>query len=92
YILDECNINRIAVLPTFRRQHLGLAFLTELFSFCRMHHLFRIGLEVRASNLPAQNLYRSCGFFSIGERKNLYANPTENGIIMEKILEEAAHE
>ena len=39
-------------------------------------------LEVRASNTPAQALYKAAGFREAGLRKNYYQNPAEDGLIM----------
>ena len=39
-------------------------------------------LEVRQSNIPAQQLYEKHGFESCGLRKNFYRKPTEHAIVM----------
>ena len=39
-------------------------------------------LEVRSSNQPAINLYKKLGFTEAGTRKNFYAKPVEDAIIM----------
>lgn len=41
-------------------------------------------LEVRKSNLVAQNLYVKCGFEPRGIRKNYYTDTKEDAIIMWK--------
>ena len=41
-----------------------------------------IFLEVRASNLPAINLYEGVGFVFCGIRKDYYDDPKENAILM----------
>ncbi|MGL4767082.1 MAG: ribosomal protein S18-alanine N-acetyltransferase [Formosimonas sp.] len=41
-------------------------------------------LEVRSSNLAAQALYARCGFTAVGRRKNYYANPREDALILQK--------
>lgn len=85
YLFEELNLNRIAVLPAFRRQGVGSALLQTLVDFCTERRLTRLTLEVRASNLPAQRLYESFGFHPLGQRKNFYQNPPEPAVIMEKI-------
>jgi ribosomal-protein-alanine N-acetyltransferase len=42
-------------------------------------------LEVRVSNFPAQNLYRSLDFTAIGIRTKYYSDG-EDAIIMKKII------
>ena len=39
-------------------------------------------LEVRASNLPAINLYRKYGFETIGKRERYYQDNNEDALIM----------
>lgn len=45
---------------------------------------FPIFLEVRASNTPAQALYKKWGFDIIGKRKQYYHEPVEDAIIMKR--------
>ena len=39
-------------------------------------------LEVRVSNLRAQNLYKSLGFVSVGKRKRYYEDNNEDAFLM----------
>ena len=82
FVLDECSVNRIAVLPSCRRSGIAAALLGSLdredFSF--------VTLEVRRSNLPAISLYKKCGFEKVGERRGFYVNPSEDAFIMTKQL------
>ena len=82
YILDEMELNRICTLPDYRRQGIGAALLQAAFAFAKEKHIQSFFLEVRASNLLAQTLYRSAGFTQVGLRKKFYQNPTEDGLIM----------
>ncbi len=43
-------------------------------------------LEVRASNAHAQKLYKTIGFTEVGRRKNIYKNPDDDAVLMEKTL------
>lgn len=78
---DEGDIMRVAVLPDFRRLGIGKALLDECFSANKLNAVF---LDVRENNMPAIRLYESFGFEKIGLRKNYYANPTENAVMMKK--------
>lgn len=86
FILDECNLNRICVLPEQRKTGMGAEMMAELVKKCREMGTVRIVLEVRKSNIAAQRLYERFGFVLLGERANFYENPTEAGLIMELVL------
>ena len=82
YILDEMELNRICTLPEYRRNGAGRALLLAAFDFAASHGVRAFFLEVRASNAPAQALYKAAGFREAGLRKNYYQNPAEDGLIM----------
>ena len=88
YLFDELNLNRIAVLKEFQRKSVGTLLMNNMLDFCKENGIKRVMLEVRKSNIPAQGLYNSFGFISLGERQNFYQNPLESAVIMEKIMEE----
>ena len=80
-VLDEGNLDNIAVAPEFRRQGVADALLSALAGFAR-EHLARLMLEVRASNAPAIALYEKFGFRQAGLRPNYYHTPREDALIM----------
>ena len=47
-------------------------------------HLSMLTLEVRASNTPAQHLYKKYGFEILGKRPRYYADNREDAYIMTK--------
>jgi len=78
----EAELWNIAVAPACRRQGVARALLREA---CR--RLSRAGaqklfLEVRASNLPAVELYRSLDFAPLARRKDYYQDPTEDALVL----------
>lgn len=83
-IAPEAEIYRVAVRMDKRRRGIGYRLLDYAIKTERGRGLESVFLEVRESNVPARNLYRSHGFCEIGERKNYYHNPTENAVIMFK--------
>ncbi len=87
-ISGESDITNVAVLPAYR--HLGVAdkLLEAAVSEAKTRGDAWITLEVRESNQAAQALYRKHGFEKIGERKDFYTKPTENAVIMRKMLKE----
>ena len=80
-VLDEGNLDNIAVAPEARRQGIADALLSALTAFGR-EHLACLMLEVRASNAPAIALYEKHGFAAVGRRKNYYDAPREDAILM----------
>lgn len=80
--VDEGQITNIAVSPAYRRQGRGEAIVRALIRHAKNEHLSSVTLEVRASNLAAQALYRKLGFAEVGKRRGFYAKPTEDAIIM----------
>lgn len=80
-ILDEGNLDNIAVAPGARRRGVADALLSALTGFGR-EHLAALLLEVRASNAAAIALYKKHGFAAVGRRKNYYEAPREDAILM----------
>jgi ribosomal-protein-alanine acetyltransferase len=73
----EREILNLAVASRFRRRGIATALLN--------HELRRTAiyfLEVRESNLAAQELYRKFGFVEIARRPNYYQSPVERAIVM----------
>jgi ribosomal-protein-alanine N-acetyltransferase len=81
-VLDECTITNISVQPELRRKGIGKFMLENLFRIMHKRDVINYYLEVRASNLPAQNLYNKLGFRQVGIRKSYYHNPPEDAVVM----------
>lgn len=86
YVLDEGYITNVAVSPKHRREHAADCLIIELERNAVEKKLSFITLEVRESNIPAVSLYKKHGFQTAGLRKNYYCSPTENALIMTKML------
>ncbi len=80
-VLDEGNLDNIAVAPEARRWGVADALMDVLTNFGR-DNLSVLMLEVRASNAPAIALYEKHGFAAVGRRKNYYDAPKEDAILM----------
>jgi ribosomal-protein-alanine N-acetyltransferase len=81
-IVDEAHVATIATHPDFRRK--GIA--KRLLSFT-LRKLIDQGarssfLEVRESNLAAQELYRKFGYEETGRRRRYYKDNDEDAILM----------
>lgn len=81
-VLDEAEITSFAVREICRKKGIGTKFLKELIKYIRADGAKIAYLEVRESNVAAQQLYRKCGFSEIGRRKRFYQKPVEDAIAM----------
>lgn len=87
YVLDECEIARIAVTEQARGRGVGQRLLEHMESVCGEKQLTKLLLDVRKSNRPAISFYTKNGFTVDGERKFYYGgdNP-EDAVLMSKTL------
>ncbi len=83
-VLDESELLTIGVMPDAQRRGIGEATLRALLDKMKDEHITQCFLEVRESNIRAQNLYRKCGFVKVGVRKDYYrlGEGRENAILM----------
>ena len=84
-VLDEANIDRVAVKVKYRGQKIAYNLIKSLESELTLKGVKRVLLEVRRSNIPAISLYSSLGYNKIAERKKYYENG-EDALIFNKIL------
>lgn len=78
----EGYVTNVAVLPQFRGRGIAQVLISEQMK----NDMEFITLEVRESNIPAISLYKKMGFENMGIRPKFYSNPTENAIIMTRML------
>ena len=81
HVGDEGYIDNVAVDPAARRQGVARRLMRELEAYGREHALYRLTLEVRASNAAAIALYEGAGYVCDGVRPKFYAKPTEDAAI-----------
>lgn len=81
-VLDEAHITNIAVHPDYRRQGLGEKLLQKLIDTGYEKNVKWFTLEVRASNIAAQNMYYKYNFKSLGLRKKYYQDNEEDALVM----------
>lgn len=86
HVGDEGYIANVAVDPAARRQGVARRLLAELEAYGREHALYRLTLEVRASNAAAIALYAGAGYVCDGVRPRFYAKPTEDAAIYSRYL------
>jgi ribosomal-protein-alanine N-acetyltransferase len=81
-VLDELHINNLAVLPEYRRSHIGTALLRRVLEDGARLGASRATLEVRRSNEAARMLYEKFGFSVAGVRRGYYTNPPEDALVL----------
>lgn len=80
---DYCaELYNIGVDLNFRRKKVGNKLLETFIKYCIANNLEKIFLEVRKSNETAIQFYLKHNFAILSKRKNFYANPTEDAILM----------
>ena len=75
-VVDELHILTLAVKPELQGSGIGHALMHDIIDFSEVKKLKKIFLEVRASNLIAQNLYQKWQFRQISIRKAYYRTPS----------------
>lgn len=81
-IMDQVDINDVAVSPKFRRQHIGSRLLETMMQETRENGANAWTLEVRAGNTAAIGLYERFGFRSEATRKGYYQDNGEDALLM----------
>jgi [ribosomal protein S18]-alanine N-acetyltransferase len=80
--LDDGHVTTIAVDPRWHRHKIGTRLLAVLARDAIARKAVSLTLEVRMSNVGAQELYRRFGFGPVGVRKNYYQEVNEDALVM----------
>lgn len=83
-VLDEADLNSIAVRVDFRRKGIGDAIMFAMTEMLSANGVATINLEVRVSNMPAIKLYKKYGFNECGVRPGYYLDNGEDALIMKR--------
>jgi ribosomal-protein-alanine N-acetyltransferase len=81
-MVDEAHVTTIAMHPDYRRRGLGEFLLMSLIEIAYTIGAKWVTLEVRVSNITAQNLYQKYGFREAGVRRRYYSDNHEDALIM----------
>ena len=84
-IQNEGHITNVAVHSDYRGRGIGNMLVSELLSLCKKEGIEAFTLEVRKSNLVAQNLYKKFQFAECGIRRGYYQDTKEDAVIMWRI-------
>lgn len=77
-VAGEGHVTNVGVDPSYRRQAIATRLMLELVRRGLDEGAEALTLEVRVSNLAAQELYRRFGFVPAGVRKNYYPASTRS--------------
>jgi ribosomal-protein-alanine N-acetyltransferase len=80
--VDEAHIATIATHPDYRRQGIARRMLIYTLESAMREGAHSSFLEVRESNLAAQEMYRKFGYAEVGRRKRYYRDNNEDAILM----------
>ncbi len=83
---DEMQLVNIGVRKDQRRNGIASALMEKMTEEAIAKKAALIYLEVRVSNVAAQEMYRKFGFTVQAIRKGVYSSPKEDGFIMGKRL------
>jgi len=83
-VVDELQILTVAVHPERRRRGHAARLVQHMLDEGARAKVRMATLEVRASNEPAQALYRKLGFHDVGRRPRYYADNGEDAVLMDR--------
>ncbi len=81
-IMDEAHMTNLAVHPQYQRRGIARELLKHVKRYALKTGADSMTLEVRESNIAAQNLYTSMGFTAVGKRRRYYSDNNEDALIM----------
>lgn len=81
-VLNNAHISNLAVHPDSRRGKIGERLLMVMLDRAKSRGIKKVALEVRAGNVPAQNLYAKFGFKVTGRLRRYYQDTGEDALIM----------
>jgi len=81
-VMDESHITNVAVTEKAKGQGIGEGLMREAIRVAKEHEVVLMTLEVRVSNVIAQNLYRKLDFQNGGIRKGYYSDNMEDALVM----------
>lgn len=85
FCMDEGEITNVAIVKEQRGKGYGKKLMEGTIEAEKLRGVTKLFLEVRESNDNAIRLYKSVGFKATGIRKNFYAKPVENAVLMERL-------
>lgn len=84
-VLGEAHVTNVAVRKEERGRKVGDLLLRALLVEAEARDCLKVTLEVRRSNLVAQNLYRKYGFAETTVRRGYYTDDGEDALVMVRV-------
>ncbi len=84
YVVDEGEVNRVAVHPLYRGRGIADHMMDMLIENAESDGIVSLMLEVREANRRAIALYKNHGFIVEGKRDGYYAETGENALLMRR--------
>lgn len=81
-VIDSAQITNVAVVEAARGLGIGESLMRNAMHIAKERNVDVMSLEVRVSNVVAQNLYRKLGFQDGGIRKGYYTDNLEDALVM----------
>jgi len=81
-IVEEAHVATLATHPEYRRQGIGKRLLAQALRYLIDDGARSSFLEVRESNIAAQEMYRKFGYEATGRRRRYYRDNDEDAILM----------
>jgi ribosomal-protein-alanine N-acetyltransferase len=81
-IVEEAHVATLATHPDYRRQGIGRRLLAHALRYLIDDGARSSFLEVRESNIAAQEMYRKFGYEATGRRRRYYRDNDEDAILM----------
>ncbi|MFJ7922132.1 ribosomal protein S18-alanine N-acetyltransferase [Lysinibacillus fusiformis] len=81
-VIDAAQITNVAVIEQARGRGIGEGLMREAMHIAHLHGMEVMTLEVRVTNVVAQNLYRKLHFQDGGIRKGYYTDNGEDALVM----------
>ncbi len=85
-VFDQGELGNVAVDDEYRGQGIGGKLIEAVLERAQERGVREIFLEVRKSNVRAQELYYTFGFTQVGRRKNYYLEPLEDALVLKKTI------
>jgi ribosomal-protein-alanine N-acetyltransferase len=86
-VLDQGELGNVAVDDEMRGHGIGSKLIQAVLDCAYERGVREVFLEVRKSNVRAQDLYKTFGFSEVGRRRNYYLEPLEDALVMKKLIE-----
>ncbi len=83
-VIDELQIDNLAVDWRWRRKGIGRSLLRSALSRAASAGALSATLEVRSANRAARRFYEKEGFTIAGLRKRYYANPPDDALLLSR--------